>query len=277
MKSPLLVALSLTTFCSFSALASTSECTNAERQKNLANNSIALFDTLNGPVKSVIMSSSLPDDGRFKALKGEMQFGQCGELLKNHTSMQEYFENGLETNLLRTAPDNPYEFKYKYQIKNRYLTHSVYMQDIYNRNNKNQLESKTTRYYSNEGELLDTMETQYHYTNGLITSEITQSITPDSDKIATHYTYTDQGKLLKAVEDDKTLFDYQYDKEGKILKQVQYIKGVYDEDKSYETTCIEWDKYNNCLQETLESTIKIDNETVNYSKATLYYTYEYYQ
>ncbi|MEX5898764.1 hypothetical protein AB6H17_19065 [Proteus vulgaris] len=71
MKSQLLLTLSLYAFSSFSAIATSTQCTDAEKQQNIANTQIMLLTSFNGPVKSVMMTSTLPNDGRFKAFKGK--------------------------------------------------------------------------------------------------------------------------------------------------------------------------------------------------------------
>lgn len=113
----LLIILSLYAVSSFSAIAASTQCTDTEKQTNIANNDIILLSSYNGPVKSVTMTSTIPHDGRFKALKGEIHFDECGELLKNSTSMQEYLEGNVETNLIRTLPNNPSVIRYQFQVK----------------------------------------------------------------------------------------------------------------------------------------------------------------
>lgn len=61
--------LSLYAISSSPAIAASAQCTNTEKQTNIANSDIILLSSYNGPVKSVTMTSTIPHDGRFKALK----------------------------------------------------------------------------------------------------------------------------------------------------------------------------------------------------------------
>lgn len=277
MKSQSLLILSIYVGSSFSAMAAPSLCAEDKIQVNHANNSIMLLTDYNGPVKSVIMTSTIPADGRFKALQGETQFGECGNLLKDHTSMQEYIEGDIETNLIRTSPNNPYVMRFQYQRKNNHRTHSLYMQETYTRDEQNRLNGKTTQYYANDGTLLDTFISQFHYQNGRIVSEVSTSSNSQDPAITTRYTYNEQGKLLQAIEDKKVNVEYQYNADGKVIKQINNVKGIYDEDKAFIATCLEWDKFDNCITEQFESTIKYGDEMINYSKATIYNEFQYYE
>lgn len=223
------------------------------------------------------MTSSIPADGRFKALKSETQLDECGNLLKDSMSMQEYIEGYIETNRLRTSPDNPYTLKYQYQRKNSQHEYSLYMQETYHRDANKRLNKKITQYYGNDGYLLGTYTSRFQYKDGLIVSEITTPLNPEEPQVITTYTYNAQGKLLKAVEGQKTLVEYQYDDMNKIVKQINHVAGMDDEIKTFISTCTEWDKFNNCITEQLESTIKFDNQTINYSKATMHNQLTYYK
>ncbi|WP_193015142.1 hypothetical protein [Proteus sp. FME41] len=277
MKSPLLLILAFYTTSSFSAVTPPRQCTDTEKQNNIANNTIILLNSYNGPIKSITMTSTLPDDGRFKALKGEIKLDECGNLLKDSTSMQEYVEGNVETNLIRTSPDNPYVIRYQFQIKNPQRTHSIYMQETYSKDEQNRLNKKITQYYTNDGVLIETDISRFDYKDGRIIKEISTSSSPDQDVITTQYAYNAQGKLVQVIEDKKLNVEYQYDDKGKVIKQANYIKGMYDEDKAFITTCLEWDTFNNCSKEQLESTIKYGDEIINYSKAMLYNEFTYYE
>ncbi|MBI6529121.1 hypothetical protein JEP40_08335 [Proteus vulgaris] len=278
MKSQLfLLSLSLYAFSSSSAIAASTQCTATEKQKNISNTTIMLLSSFNGPVKSVTMTSTLPNDGRFKALKGEIHLDECGNLLKDSTSMQEYIEGNVETNLIRTTPDNPLVIRYQFQLKNSYGSHSIYMQENYSKDQQNRLNKKITQYYANNGELIDTLTSQFDYKDGRIIKETSKSSDPTTEIITTEYTYNPQGKLQSVLEDGKVNVEYQYDPEGKIVTQSNYIKGVNGEDKAFITTCLEWDKFDNCTKEQLESTIKFDDEMINYSKAVLHNEFTYYE
>ncbi|NBN72978.1 hypothetical protein GWJ01_18040 [Proteus sp. G2618] len=278
MKSQLLlITFSLYAVSSFSAIAASTQCTDIEKQTNIANNDIILLSSYNGPVKSVTMTSTIPHDGRFKAFKGEIHFDECGKLLKDSTSMQEYFEGNVETNLIRTLPNNPSVIRYQFQRKNAYGSHSIYMQETYHKDEQNRFNKKVIQYYSNDGALLDTVTSQFDYKDGRIIKETSKSSDPTTKIITTVYTYNPQGKLQSVIEDGKINVEYQYDPEGKVVTQSNYIKGINGEDKAFITTCLEWDKFANCSKEELESTIKFDDEVVNFSKAMLHNEFIYYE
>lgn len=273
----LLIILSLYAVSSFSAIAASTQCTDTEKQTNIANNNIILLTSYNGPVKSVTMTSTIPHDGRFKALKGEIHFDECGELLKNSTSMQEYLEGNVETNLIRTLPNNPSVIRYQFQVKNTYGSHSIYMQETYHKDEQNRFNKKVIQYYADDGTLLDTITSQFDYKDGRIIKETSKSSDPTTETITTEYTYNPQGKLQSVIEYGKVNVEYQYDSEGKTIKQSNYIKGINGEDKAFITTCLEWDKFANCSKEELESTIKFDDDVVNFSKAMLHNEFIYYE
>lgn len=278
MKSQLLlITFSLYAVSSFSAIAASTQCTDIEKQTNIANNDIILLSSYNGPVKSVTMTSTIPHDGRFKAFKGEIHFDECGTLLKDSTSMQEYFEGNVETNLIRTLPNNPSVIRYQFQRKNAYGSHSIYMQETYHKDEQNRFNKKVIQYYSNDGALLDTVTSQFDYKDGRIIKETSKSSDPTTKIITTEYSYNPQGKLQSVIEDGKINVEYQYDPEGKVVTQSNYIKGINGEDKAFITTCLEWDKFANCSKEELESTIKFDDEVVNFSKAMLHNEFIYYE
>ncbi len=273
----LLIALSLYAVSSLPAIADPIQCSETEKQTNITNNHIILFSSYNGPIKSVTMTSTIPHDGRFKALKGEIHFDECGKLLKNSTSMQEYFEGNVETNLIRTLPNNPSVIRYQFQIKNAYGSHSIYMQETYHKDEQNRFNKKVIQYYANDGALLDTITSQFDYKDGRIIKETSKSSDPTTKTITTEYTYSPQGKLQSVIEDGKINVEYQYDLEGKVVTQSNYIKGVNGEDKAFITTCLEWDKFANCSKEELESTIKFNDKVINFSKALLHNEFIYYE
>ncbi|WP_337237756.1 hypothetical protein [Proteus faecis] len=223
------------------------------------------------------MTSTIPHDGRFKALKGEIHFDECGKFLKNSTSMQEYFEGNVETNLIRTLPNNPSVIRYQFQIKNAYGSHSIYMQETYHKDEQNRFNKKVIQYYANDGALLDTITSQFDYKDGRIIKETSKSSDPTTKAITTEYIYSPQGKLQSVIEDGKINVEYQYDPEGKVVTQSNYIKGVNGEDKAFITTCLEWDKFANCSKEELESTIKFNDKVINFSKAMLHNEFIYYE
>lgn len=276
-KQLLLITFFLYAVSSFSAIAASTQCTDTEKQTNIANNDIILLSSYNGPVKSVTMTSTIPHDGRFKALKGEIHFDECGKLLKDSTSMQEYFEGNVETNLIRTSPNNPSVIRYQFQIKNAYGSHSIYMQETYHKDEQNRFTKKVIQYYADDGALLDTITSQFDYKDGRIIRETSKSSDPTTEMITTEYNYSPQGKLQSVIEDGKINVEYQYDPEGKVITQSNYIKGINGEDKAFITTCLEWDKFANCSKEELESTIKFDDEVVNFSKVMLHNEFIYYE
>lgn len=273
----LLIALSLYAVSSLPAIADPIQYSETEKQTNITNNHIILFSSYNGPIKSVTMTSTIPHDGRFKALKGEIHFDECGKLLKNSTSMQEYFEGNVETNLIRTLPNNPSVIRYQFQIKNAYGSHSIYMQETYHKDEQNRFNKKVIQYYANDGALLDTITSQFDYKDGRIIKETSKSSDPTTKTITTEYIYSPQGKLQSVIEDGKINVEYQYDLEGKVVTQSNYIKGVNGEDKAFITTCLEWDKFANCSKEELESTIKFNDKVINFSKALLHNEFIYYE
>ncbi|MCT6518323.1 MULTISPECIES: hypothetical protein [Enterobacterales] len=278
MKLPLLfITLSFCAVSSLPAVAASTQCTETEKQANIANSDIMLLISYNGPVKSVTMTSTIPHDGRFKALKGEIHFDECGKLLKDSTSMQEYVEGNVETHLIRTLPNNPSVIRYQFQIKNAYGAHSIYMQETYHKNGQNQFNKRVIEYYANDGTLLDTITSQFDYQDGRIVKETSKSSDPTTEAITTEYQYNPQGKLQTVIEDGKINVEYQYDREGKVITQSNYVKGINGEDKSFITTCLEWDKFANCSKEELESTIKFNDEVINFSKATLHNEFIYYE
>lgn len=273
----LLIPLSLYTISLSPAIAASAQCTNTEKQTNIANSDIILLSSYNGPVKSVTMTSTIPHDGRFKALKGEIHFDECGKLLKNSTSMQEYFEGNVETNLIRTLPNNPSVIRYQFQIKNAYGSHSIYMQETYHQDKQNRFNKRVIQYYGNDGTLLDTVTSQFDYKDGRIIKETSESSDPTTKPITTEYTYSPQGKLQSVIEDGKINVEYQYDLDGKVVTQSNYIKGINGEDKAFITTCLEWDKFANCSKEELESTITFNDKVINFSKAMLHNEFIYYE
>lgn len=273
----LLIPLSLYAASSLPAVAASTQCTDTDKQTNITNNNIVLLTSYNGPVKSVIMTSTLPHDGRFKAFQGELQFDECRKLLKDHTSLQEYIEGNVETNLIRTSPHDPSVIRYQFQIKNAYGSHSIYMQETYHKDEQNRFNKKIIQYYANDGTLLDTITSQFDYKDGRIIKETSKSSDPTAEIITTEYTYNPQGKLQSVIEDGKINVEYQYDPEGKVVTQSNYIKGINGEDKAFITTCREWDKFANCSKEELESTIKFNDEVINFSKAVLHNEFTYYE
>lgn len=279
MKSRLLLTFSFFAFSSFPLLANASaECNEVDKDINFANNTIVALEAFTGPIKSIVTTSTLPPDGRFKAIKSEIKFDECGSLTKYHASLQEYTFGNIESNIIRMSENTPYDFKYKYQLKNRDYTHTFYIHEIFSKNSQNLLDKKVSTFYNAAGETIGKDISQFTTKDNRITLETVEIKDPlDTEKKTISYEYNDQKRLLKSEEDNIVTLNFKYDENGKILRQTQSVKGFSDELKTYDFTCLEWDKYNNCLTWDLESTIKFDDNVVNYSKAVIHNRFEYYE
>ncbi|QIF94545.1 hypothetical protein [Proteus vulgaris] len=276
MKLQLFFIFSLCTpLISFSASAKGSLCDKTHRQSNSAKSMVSMLDYYNGPVKSVITSSQLPDEGRFKAFKGEAQFDECGSLMLYDFSTQEYIHEHIETNLLRMSV--PYDIKFKYQLKNRHRTHTLYLHTLYHENDQNQLTHKVSNFYDEHGKLMGSETSQFSYSDNKITSETV--IKSDTENLGNtiYFHYDKQDRLLKTVENNEITLEFNYGSDGKVLHQTQLFSSLYDDIREYDQTCREWDKYNNCLTWDLISTIKQNGELIDTSKATIYNRFEYYE
>ncbi|MEQ4922327.1 hypothetical protein [Proteus hauseri] len=279
MKSRLLLTFSLCTLASFPLLANASvQCNEVDKDINFANNSIVTLEAFTGPIKSIVMTSTLPSDGRFKAIKSEITFDECGSLTKYHASLQEYTFGNIETNIIRMSESAPYDFKYKYQLKNRNYTHTFYVNEIFGKDANNLINKKTSTFYNAAGEPIGKDISQFTTKeNRVVLEKVNITDAADTNQKTIHYEYDSQKRLLKSIEDNIVTLSFKYDENGKILRQIQSFKGFHDELKTYDFTCNEWDKYNNCLTWDLESTIKFDDRVVNYSKALIHNQFEYYQ
>lgn len=279
MKSRLLLTVSLCALSSFSFLANAStSCDTTAKDINLANNTVALLDSYSGPVKSVVMTSTLPNDGRFKAIKNEIRFDECGALTKYHASLQEYIQGYVESIIIRMPENKPYDFKFKAQLRNRYFAHTIYTHEVFSKNTQNFLDKKETSFYGEDGALIGKDISQFTIKDNRIVLETTKSANPDDvGQRTTAYEYDAQGRLLKTLENNVVTLDFKYDENGKILQQIQLINGLNGELKTYDFTCSEWDKYNNCLTWHLASKVEFNNETINFSKATLHNQFEYFE
>ena len=145
MKLSLLFIFSLyTLFISLPAFATSTSCKDLQKQVNQSNNMPTLLEFYYGPIKSIIITSTLPEKGRFKAYKGEIQFDECGSLTKFDSSTQEYIHERIETNLVRMS--TPYNIKYKYQLKSLHKVYTLYLNEIYGKNSQNHLINKTSHF-----------------------------------------------------------------------------------------------------------------------------------
>lgn len=106
------------------------------------------------------------------------------------------------------------------------------MQETYSKDQQNRLNKKITQYYANDGELIDTLTSQFGYKEGRIVKEIAHSSTSSDEFFTTEYTYDPQGRLRLVKEDEKINVEYHYDDQGKVIKQANYIKGMNGEDKA---------------------------------------------
>ncbi|WP_193015141.1 hypothetical protein [Proteus sp. FME41] len=269
MKLPLFFIFSL--YTPLSAFA----CDDVQKQVNTSNNMVTMLEYYNGPVKSIITTSTLPEHGRFKAFKGEAKFDECGSLTKYHFSTQEYIHEHIETNILRMS--DPYDTKHKYQLKNRHRNHTLYLNEIYNKNEQNQLTHKISNFYDEYGTLMGSETSQYFYkSNKIITSTVTKSDVENQGNTINFY-YDEQGRLLKVIENNDVTLEFNYGNDGKVLRQTQLFSSLYDDIREYDNTCREWDNYNNCLTWDLVSIVKQNNKIIDTSKATVYNKIEYYE
>lgn len=277
MKLPLLFIFSLCIpFITFSVSATPTSCDESQKQINASNNMFIMVDFYYGPVKSIITSSVLPEKGRFKAFKGEAQFDECGVLTKYDFSTQEYIHEHIETNLLRMS--TPYNIKYKYQLKNRHRTHTLYLSEIYDKNTQNQFIGKTSYFYDeDDGSLIGTDIAQLLYKDNRIASETIIVSSAENKGNAIYYQYDDQGRILKAIDNNEVNLEFRYGKDGKILRQIQLFTSLYDDIREYDNTCREWDKYNNCLTWDMVSEVRKDDKIIDTSTATVFNKFEYYE
>ncbi|MEQ4922328.1 hypothetical protein [Proteus hauseri] len=275
MKLKLFSIFSLYTLGSFSVFATPISCTEKQKQINVANNIVTMLDFHNGPVKSIITTSTLSKDGRFKAYQNETRLDECGSLTKHDFSAQEYIHEHIETNLMRMP--EPYNLKYKYQLKNRNRTHTLYLNEIYNKNEQNQLTNKIAYFYDASGLLLGSESSQFFYKNGyIITEKVTKSDAGNKGNTV-NYQYDTKNRLLKVVENNETTLEFTYDKDGKVLHQFQLFSSLYDDIREFNMTCNEWDKYNNCLTWDLVTTVKSNDQIINTTKAVIHDAFEYYE
>ncbi len=276
MKYPLFFIFSLCTFfITPPASAMSINCDKSEKQVNASNN---MFITINfnyGPIKTITTTSELPKESRFKAFKGETQFDECGILTKYNFSTQEYIHEHIETNLLRMS--TPYNLKYKYQIKNRHRTHTLYLVEFYGKDNQNQLIDKTSYFYDYDGSLIGTDFAKLSYKGDKISAETIIESTAENQGNSIHYIYDEQGRLFKAIDNDEVTLEFHYGKDGKILRQMQIFTSLYDDIREYNNTCREWDKYNNCLTWDMTSEVRKDDKIIDTSTATIYNKFEYYE
>ncbi len=276
MKLPLLFIFSLyTLFITLPAFATPLSCDQSQKQVNKANNMFITLDFNYGPIKKITTTSKLPEKGRFKAFQGEAQFDECGILTKYDFSTQEYIHEHIETNLLRMS--TPYNLKYKYQIKNRHRSNTLYLVEFYGKNNQNQLIDKTSYFYDDDGSLMGTDFTKLVYKDNKIVAETIVGSTAENKGNSIQYHYDKQGRLLKAIDNNEITLEYHYGNDGKILRQMQIFTSLYDDIREYDNTCREWDKYNNCLIWDMVSEVRKDDKLIDTSTATVYHKYEYYE
>lgn len=257
----------------FSAFAISASCNPALREANQANNMVVMADFYYGPVKSIITTSTLPEQGRLKAFKGEARFDECGMLTKYSFSTQEYIHENIETNLLRmSSPDN---IKYKYQLKNNHNIHEVYLDEKYHRNAQNQFTEKFSYYYDND-KFVGKDVSQYHYSDNKIASETIIESSADNKGAVTQFYYDAQGRMLKTVENENVILEFKYAEDNKVLRQRQIFTSLYDDIREYDNTCKEWDSYNNCLTWDLVTRVIKNDKVLDTSTATVYNKFEYY-
>ena len=277
MKLPLILIFSLCTlFITPSAFAIQISCDESQKQINIANNAFITINFTYGPVKSINITSKLPEKGRLKAFQGETEFDECGFLTKYSFSTQEYIHENIETNLLRMpSPDN---IKQIYQLKNRHRTHTLYLSEFYNKNKQNQLIGKTSYFYDNDGSLMGIDRSQFSYqSNKIVLSTIIDSNSNNKGNVF-HYHYDEQGRLLKTINNNNDVMsELRYGEDGKILQHIQIYTSLYDDIREYDKTCKEWDKYNNCVMWDMVSTIKQRGKLIDTSTAVVYYKFEYYE
>ncbi len=276
MKIPLLFIFSLyTLFISHPTFAASASCNDQQKQVNLSNNMPTLLEFYYGPIKSIIITSTLPEKGRFKAYKGEIQFDECGSLTKFDSSTQEYIHERIETNLVRMSV--PYNIKYKYQLKSLHKVYTLYLHELYGKNSQNQLINKTSHFYDGDGSLIGTDFSKIVYDANKIASETIIESNAENQGSTIYYSYDNEGRLLKAIDNDEVMLEFNYSKEGKILHQMQIFTSLYDDIREYDFTCQEWDKYNNCLTWNMVSEVRKDGSIIDTSTAVVYNKFEYYE
>lgn len=276
MKLSLLFIFSLyTLFISLPAFATSTSCKDLQKQVNQSNNMPTLLEFYYGPIKSIIITSTLPEKGRFKAYKGEIQFDECGSLTKFDSSTQEYIHERIETNLVRMS--TPYNIKYKYQLKSLHKVYTLYLNEIYGKNSQNQLINKTSHFYDGDGTLIGTDFSKIVYDGSKIASEKIIESSAENQGSTIYYSYDNKGRLLKAIDNNEVMLEFNYGEDGKILHQTQIFTSLYDDIREYDSTCQEWDKYNNCLTWNMVSEVRKDGKIIDTSTAILYNKFEYYE
>ncbi|ATN00203.1 MULTISPECIES: hypothetical protein [Proteus] len=276
MKLSLLFIFSLyTLFISLPAFAMPASCDKSQKQVNQSNNMPAMLEFYYGPIKSIIITSTLPEKGRFKAYKGEVRFDECGSLTKFDSSTQEYIHERIETNLVRMS--TPYNIKYKYQLKSLHKIYTLYLHEVYGKNNQNQLIDKTSHFYDGDGSLIGTDFSKIFYDGSKIASETIIESSAKNQGSTIYYSYDNEGRLLKAIDNNEVMLEFNYDENGKVLHQMQIFTSMYDDIREYDSTCQEWDKYNNCLTWNMVSEVRKDDIIIDTSTATIYNKFEYYE
>lgn len=275
MKLSLLFIFSLyTLFVSLPVFATSTSCTDRQKQVNLSNNMPVMLEFYYGPIKSMIKTSTLPEKGRFKAYKGEIQFDECGSLTKFYSSTQEYIHERIETNLVRMS--TPYNIKYKYQLRSLHKIYTLYLNELYDKNNQNQIINKTAHFYDGDGSPIGTDFSKIFYDGNKIASETIIESSAENQGSTIYYSYDNEGRLLKAIDNDKVMLEFNYGEDGKILHQMQIFTSMYDDIREYDSTCQEWDKYNNCLTWNMVSEVRKDGIIIDTSTAIVYNKFEYY-
>ncbi|MBG6029321.1 MULTISPECIES: hypothetical protein [Proteus] len=276
MKLSLLSIFSLCTlFMSLPVFATSTSCKDQQKQVNQSNNMPTLLEFYYGPIKSIIITSTLPEKGRFKAYKGEIQFDECGSLTKFDSSTQEYIHERIETNLVRMS--TPYNIKYKYQLKSLHKIYTLYLNEIYGKNDQNQLINKTSHFYDGDGKLIGTDFSEIFYDGSKIASETIIESNAENQGSTIYYSYDNKGRLLKAIDNNEVILEFNYGKDDKILHQTQIFTSLYDDIREYDSTCQEWDKYNNCLTWKMVSEVRKDGTIIDTSTAIVYNKFEYYE
>ncbi|MBI6337747.1 MULTISPECIES: hypothetical protein [Proteus] len=276
MKLSLLFIFSLyTLFISLPVFATSTSCKVLQKQVNQSNNMPTLLEFYYGPIKSISITSTLPENGRFKAYKGEIQFDECGSLTKFDSSTQEYIHERIETNLVRMS--TPYNIKYKYQLKSLHKIYTLYLNEIYGKNSQNQLINKTSHFYDGDGTLIGTDFSKIVYDGNKIASETIIESSAENQGSTIYYSYDNKGRLLKAIDNNEVMLEFNYGEDDKILHQTQIFTSLYDDIREYDSTCQEWDKYNNCLTWNMVSEVRKDDTIIDTSTAIVYNKFEYYE
>ncbi|WP_311747505.1 hypothetical protein [Proteus columbae] len=73
------------------------------------------------------------------------------------------------------------------------------------------------------------------------------------------------------------MLEFNYGEDDKILHQTQIFTSLYDDIREYDSTCQEWDKYNNCLTWNMVSEVRKDDTIIDTSTAIVYNKFEYYE